>query len=171
MATLRRVAATAIGIGLAITGMLGSGTAFAVAADGAPEQAPLVRSTAQLVAPGSGSWHLEQRRQALAARVGVRSEAVSCWSNVIIYANANGRYVSTERGYGGDSANMLRARATAIGPWELYYTSRAPRRGWTTMYANANNRYVSAEIGYGGDYNGMLRARATAIGPWEWYYW
>lgn len=33
---------------------------------------------------------------------------------------ANGRFVSTELGYSGSSYGMLRARATAIGPWEEY---------------------------------------------------
>ena len=31
------------------------------------------------------------------------------------------RYVSTELGYGGVRHNMLRARASSVGPWEKYF--------------------------------------------------
>jgi hypothetical protein len=37
-----------------------------------------------------------------------------------IRALANNRYVSVERGYTGNYADMLRARATAIGEWERF---------------------------------------------------
>ncbi|WP_424887005.1 hypothetical protein [Streptomyces sp. XH2] len=38
----------------------------------------------------------------------------------MITSRANGRLVSAELGYGGDTYGMLRARATAVGPWELF---------------------------------------------------
>jgi hypothetical protein len=78
---------------------------------------------------------------------------------------ANGRFVSAELNYPGGRNGMLRARATAVGPWERFtICNQGP---FWTIFSTANNRYVSAELGYSGGDNGMLRARATAIGPWE----
>jgi hypothetical protein len=72
---------------------------------------------------------------------------------------ANGRYVSAEMAYTGDNSAMLRARATAIGPWERY-----------ALFSKANLRFVSTELGYTGGSYAMLRARATAIGPSEQFF-
>ncbi|MFE3181890.1 hypothetical protein ACFXKR_13630 [Streptomyces violascens] len=94
-----------------------------------------------------------------------RGAASACYGNVVITSRANGRLVSAELGYGGDSYAMLRARATAVGPWELFTVCF--NDWYWTVQSQANNLYVSAELGYSGDNNGMLRARATAIGPWE----
>jgi hypothetical protein len=92
------------------------------------------------------------------------SLAQYCTDNNVIRA-ANDLYVSAELGYGGSSAAMLRARANAIGPWELF---RLCNYGsYYTLQSQANGLYVSAELGYGGNDYGMLRARANAIGPWE----
>jgi hypothetical protein len=75
------------------------------------------------------------------------------------------------RSTGSDYA-MLRARATAIGPWENWYTASDPCDGcYTYFYNGANGLYASAEIGYTGTRYGALRARASSIGPWEQYYW
>jgi hypothetical protein len=46
--------------------------------------------------------------------------ALSCDGPVFITSLANGRIVSAELGYGGGDNGMLRARATAIGPWEQF---------------------------------------------------
>lgn len=96
----------------------------------------------------------------------------------ILYSNAIGtpwydRAVSAELGYPGIYYGMLRARATAVGPWETFYTPRGPCSGFcnTTFYSSANQRFVSAELGYTGAYYGMLRARATTVGLWEEFYW
>lgn len=89
----------------------------------------------------------------------------ACESNVFIPSLGNGKLVSAELGYGGASNGMLRARATVVGPWELYticFNGSA-----STIQSQANGRFVSAELGYGGANNGMLRARATVVGPWE----
>ncbi|ARZ72115.1 hypothetical protein SMD11_6539 [Streptomyces albireticuli] len=91
--------------------------------------------------------------------------SAACYHHVVITSHTNARLVSAELGYGGDSYGMLRARATAIGPWERF-TVCFNDWHWT-IQSQANDRYVSAELGYGGDSYAMLRARATAVGPWE----
>jgi hypothetical protein len=76
----------------------------------------------------------------------------------------NSRRISAELGWDG----RLRARATAVGPWEKF--TFVCLDGANDIYAIksvANGRYVSAELGWGGNDYGMLRARATSIGPWE----
>jgi hypothetical protein len=91
--------------------------------------------------------------------------AAACFGNVTITSLGNGRLVSAELGYTGANNGMLRARATAVGPWEVYtvcFNGSA-----TTIQSQANGRFVSAELGYSGANNGMLRARATVVGPWE----
>ena len=47
--------------------------------------------------------------------------ANTCATPVTPKSLANGRFVSTELGYPGRDAAMLRARATEAGPWEQYY--------------------------------------------------
>jgi hypothetical protein len=49
-------------------------------------------------------------------------DSVACYDGDSILSAANGRWVSAELGYTGGNYAMLRARATAIGPWEQYYT-------------------------------------------------
>ena len=81
-----------------------------------------------------------------------------------IDSNENSRRISAELGWDG----RLRARATAVGPWEKF--TFVCLDGANDIYAIksvANGRYVSAELGWGGNDYGMLRARATSIGPWE----
>jgi len=119
----------------------------------------------------SGSAVLEQQRHVLAKQDGVAPSAVRCWDGISIWSYGNGRFVSTEVGYGGGYNGMLRARATVVDAWEQYYTSAEPGEGYTYFYAYGNGRYVSAELGYDGDRYGMLRARATAVSSWEWFYW
>ncbi|GDY32848.1 fascin domain-containing protein [Gandjariella thermophila] len=97
------------------------------------------------------------------------AQQVVCSNNVYITSRANGRIVSAELGYSGNNYAMLRARATAVGPWERYTICTDTRSGLSSIASQANRRIVSAELGYsGGDY-AMLRARATAVGPWELY--
>jgi hypothetical protein len=83
---------------------------------------------------------------------------------------ANGRYVSAEMAYTGDNSAMLRARATAIGPWERYALFHNRRTGRYALFSKANLRFVSTELGYTGGSYAMLRARATAIGPSEQFF-
>ncbi len=99
-------------------------------------------------------------------RAGARGEiGTQACSTVYITSNANGGIVSAELGYGGNDYGMLRARATAIGPWEQFELCIGST--FDTLRSLANNLYVSAELGYGGGDYAMLRARAAAIGPWE----
>ncbi|MEV6487598.1 hypothetical protein AB0M20_03010 [Actinoplanes sp. NPDC051633] len=93
------------------------------------------------------------------------AHAAECY-DVALFNEANRRWVSAEIGYAGSDNGMLRARATAIGPYERFEicyatATRFSIRSW------ANGRWVSAELGYTGSRYGMLRARATSIGPWE----
>lgn len=151
--------------------VLALGALTAAGLSGTPAAAaPAPASSAQLIPYGKGATAVEQRRTAVAAHADVSAQAVDCWYNVTIYANANGRWVSMEKGYGGGDYAMLRARATAIGPWEYYVVCRDSGSGYTTFASQDNQLAVSTEIGYGGGDNGMLRARASAIGPWEQYY-
>jgi hypothetical protein len=54
-----------------------------------------------------------------ATDVASSSNAV-CIANATIFSLANNLYVSAELGYGGGDYAMLRARASAIGPWERF---------------------------------------------------
>lgn len=91
--------------------------------------------------------------------------ASGCAYNVTITSLANGLYVSAEIDYSGDWHGMLRARATAIGPRELF--TLCNHGAYYTLQSQANGRYVAVELSHRGDEYGMLRARATEIGPWE----
>lgn len=93
-------------------------------------------------------------------------DTVDCYDNITI-KGANGNFVSTELGYTGAHHGELRARATAVGPWELFGLCRSRDTGETVLWSEANGNFVSAELGYGGSDYGELRARATEIGPWE----
>jgi hypothetical protein len=84
-------------------------------------------------------------------------------------ANANNAFVSAELGYGGGFYGMLRARASAFGPWEDFALGNLGDGTWT-LVSEANGLAVSAEFGYGGGQNGMLRARADNVLEWERYY-
>lgn len=145
----------------------GTSTATVVAATKAGWGGP----TAKRIEAGQGPAVMEQRRQGLAARSGRAAQDIPCWVNVSIWANANSRYVSMEKSYGGADKYMLRARATAVGPWEYYVVCRDWASGLTDFASQDTGLIVSTENTYAGGDNGMLRARATAIGPWELYIW
>ncbi|WP_157253851.1 fascin domain-containing protein [Nonomuraea typhae] len=100
-----------------------------------------------------------------AERVPGRAATQQCHSNVIITSLANNLLVSAELGYSGGDYAMLRARASAVGPWELYTVCFGST--YDTITSQANGLLVAAELGYGGGDYAMLRARASAIGPWE----
>jgi len=112
------------------------------------------RLRARTIANSTGSWE--------------RFELI-CVEGPDVYAIrsvANGRYVSAELGWSGNSYGLLRARATRVGAWERF---RIPPTAGTTIQSTANGRYVSAEVGWTGSSYGSLRARATATGPWEYF--
>ena len=78
-------------------------------------------------------------------------------------------YVSAEFGWDGHGGGMLRARATAIGPWEEFVQCDYGSY-WVFEAAGASTiTFVSTEKEYvQGDY-GMLRARTSEVGTWEQY--
>jgi hypothetical protein len=104
-------------------------------------------------------------------------------SEFAIMSQANGRFVSTEIGYSGGGAAMLRARnlrVAGIGPWEKYILPGGSGIGpWdrrnpvsnTFFTAEANGLAVAAEDGsnYWGYMQGILRARTSTawLGGWE----
>jgi len=93
---------------------------------------------------------------------------LECGGQGYIQSKYNGLYVSTEVGWTGPDKAMLRARATSVGPWELYQIcgySGEPRAIWS----NGAVKFVSTELGYTGEEYAMLRARNNYIGPWEEY--
>ncbi|MEV6487597.1 hypothetical protein AB0M20_03005 [Actinoplanes sp. NPDC051633] len=95
------------------------------------------------------------------------ARAAECY-DVALFNEANRRWVSAEIGYAGSDNGMLRARATAIGPYERFEICYLSTDNYNfSLRSLANNRWVSAELGYTGSRYAMLRARATSIGPWE----
>jgi hypothetical protein len=50
----------------------------------------------------------------------VKGGGITAQAGNALQSVANGRYVSAELSWGGDRNGLLRARATAIGPWERY---------------------------------------------------
>ncbi|MEV6598251.1 hypothetical protein AB0M36_15425 [Actinoplanes sp. NPDC051346] len=165
---MRMLTRATVALTLAALTAVGVGGTSAAAAP-APQPAP-VASTATLIPYGEGSTAVEQQRSAIASQHNLSAQAILCWHNVSIYANANGRWVSMEKGYAAGDNGMLRARATVIGPWERYVVCRDNVTGYTYWASQDTGLVVSTELGYSaGDY-GMLRARATIVGPWEQYY-
>ncbi|MFI7597787.1 fascin domain-containing protein [Actinoplanes sp. NPDC049681] len=92
---------------------------------------------------------------------------------ITIRATWNGKYVSTEKDYTGSNAGMLRARADAVGPWEIYYLCWKDGWAWNeyAFLSAANNKFVTAEFDYQGSNDGMLRARADDPDVWERFAW
>jgi hypothetical protein len=147
-------------------------TAFAAALLISAVASPAARAATQLRSP-SLALVLGQpsTSQIVPPGYGPRDE-VQCWTNVVLMSSVYPYYyVSTELTFGwNDGVNdhgMLRARATAIGPWERYticfdYTDHS-----YSIRSPAANAWVSAELLYPGIRAGMLRARANAVGPWE----
>jgi hypothetical protein len=80
-------------------------------------------------------------------------------------------YVSSEQNYAGNTAAMLRARASTIGSWETFALCQTSD-GDYEFQSLANDRYVSAgqDSSQGcssSSYSGMLRACASDIQSWE----
>ena len=98
-----------------------------------------------------------------------------CSGSIVIRSLDSRLYVSAELAYGGMYYGELRARATEIGPWELfdsyYLLGVAITQPDVHAYrSQANGLFVSTELNYRDSNYGMLRARATEIGPWERFY-
>lgn len=137
---------------------------------------------AEVAPAGANGYHsawanlLEQQATKRAANSsaivqnGVKAAAtIECGSAGYIQSRYTGNFVSTELGFAGQAAAELRARATSVGPWELYQICYNLSSGLYNIFADANGAWVSTEIGYTGGLYGMLRARAAVIGSWEGY--
>lgn len=94
--------------------------------------------------------------------------ALDCYDGWL-KSSANGKYVSVEMTYTGVDKYMLRARASAVGPYEQFEFCWGVGGNDANLAIRSirNGKWVSAELGYGGGRYGMLRARADSIGPWE----
>jgi hypothetical protein len=109
-----------------------------------------------------------KRREATIRNAAVLApNAAVCIVNANIHSLANNLFVSAELGYSGGNSAMLRARASVVGPWELYQLCNFVNTTTWFIVSQANGLAVSAELGYSGGNYGMLRARASVIGPWE----
>jgi hypothetical protein len=117
---------------------------------------------AELHYTGAGYGELRAR----SSSVGSWERFEFCWNvnnNPLLLAIrsiANAKWVSAEFQYTGALYAMLRARASGIGPWEIF-------NGASGLRAQDNWKFVSAELQYTGARYGMLRARASSYGPWE----
>jgi hypothetical protein len=159
---------TLIGVFVA-TALLGAPSALAAS----PEQSP----------PGSNGYHsayynylqmtADKHATGSAATIknGVTaaSSAWSCGTQGWIASRASGLYISTEALSPGDEKGMLRARATSVGPWEMYQICGNAQTGAGAIWADGNAKWVTTEIGDQGLKYAMLRARSSSIGPWEEY--
>lgn len=98
-----------------------------------------------------------------------------------IASNNSHMFASAEVGWsgsGGSSYGVVRARASAPGPYENfsldYVHDRNPNApaNEVNLYSAAANNYVSAEFGWSGLDRGILHARSgsTTPGPWETFY-
>jgi hypothetical protein len=92
---------------------------------------------------------------------------IACVLPLSLFSLGNSRYVSAELSYGAPHTAELRARATAVGPWEQYELCFDSSDGSYQLFSLGNSSWVSAELSYGAPNTGELRARATVAGPWE----
>lgn len=161
-----RIVRSGLVAALALGGMLFAGTGPAQAAANAPSAV----AGPSAVPVGAGSAILESRRQSLAAANHVALASTDCYIGISIKRDGVNRFVSAELDYTGSVQYLLRARATAIGPWEEFSMCRVSTTWATYIWSDANGRYVSAEQDYAQPNKGLLRARATAVGPWEQFY-
>jgi hypothetical protein len=101
------------------------------------------------------------------------ADGTTCSDDVDIMSYANGLYVSAEVGWAGARNGILRARASVIGPWELFrecwYVNTAGKYVFS-LQSQANSKWVSIEYNYTGNLYEVLRARAATAGEWEHFY-
>lgn len=160
---MRRILAASIGVLALFTSGVGGVSASATpvpSAELSEMQAILATAdhvtNAQPVALGTAVAQLAERGK-------VSTQALVCMGNVFIVANANGLAVSAELAYPEPFTGELRARAGAIGAWELFTVCQDDVTHIIFFISQANGLAVSAEL----DFGGLLRARAGAIGAWE----
>jgi hypothetical protein len=154
---------------IVIAAIMPIGTKTAAATPSTDVATSVAGNQSKQVAFGAGSARLETQRRELARQASVPVQTIDCWENVWLFADANDRFVSAELSYPGPDFAMLRARATVVGPWELFDLCRERETGRTLMYSDANLLYVTAELGstYTGNRASMLRARADVVGSWQ----
>ncbi|HEY6557090.1 MAG TPA: hypothetical protein VI072_07440 [Polyangiaceae bacterium] len=101
----------------------------------------------------------------------VKNHRLTCTGPHFIQSVPTGFFVSTEIGFPGNAAGMLRARATRVGSFERFFLCD-DYHGGKAIKSIVNGAFVSTEIGFGGDYAGMMRARPgqATIGDWERFY-
>ena len=89
-------------------------------------------------------------------------------ASVTLRSEANGNYVTTERGYTGSRQNLLRARGTTSGDWEKLQLEKQTD-GTYALKAVTNDgpKYVTAEVQDPGTDAGLLRARGDTVGSWQ----
>lgn len=172
-----------IGVGLCTAAILSiagwSPLAAAATATSAPTARPAVikitgTSLAAALAKRSAVSPMMARAEkaftALRSFANVPADTITCFGNVSIQSNENHHFVSEEQGYTGANAHMLRARATSVGPWELYTECRDVNTFLTDIVSQEDNLYVSEEQTYTGPNQYELRARASSFGAWETWY-
>jgi hypothetical protein len=103
------------------------------------------------------------------------AQGLDCYPVEGFKSEANDRYVVAELDYGiayprHNLYGMLRAHATAVGPWEKFQFCHDKATNLWSIFSNANHRWVATQLDYPGRDKYMLRAQATGIGPWEQYH-
>jgi hypothetical protein len=171
-------AATAVAA--AMLGIAGLSPVASAATKPAPAARPAVVKTSGTVLAAAlakrtapATWVIARAEKAftvLRSITNAPADTIDCFSNVSIQSNENGHFVSEEQGYSGANAHMLRARATVVGPWELYTVCRDENSFATDMLSQEDSLFVSEEQGYTGANQYELRARAASVGPWETWY-
>jgi hypothetical protein len=168
------VSATNLSAALLVAGLIsvaGAGCIDGTAADQTTSEASLqAGELAQPDAPLSlrEAWsQLTTGNAGKAITADATAAAITCGGPATLFSFGNSRFVSAELAYGAPHTGELRARATAVGPWEKYDLCFDSSDGTFQLFALGNSRWVSAELGYAAPNTGELRARATAVGPWE----
>jgi hypothetical protein len=89
-------------------------------------------------------------------------DVVSC-AKVSFQSIANGKYVTAELGKVGTHYGMLRARATSVGPWELFKLCYHTDGGWFHIESWENKLFVRVHDFAEGRYQWMLTASASSL--------
>ncbi len=107
--------------------------------------------------------------------IAASAQGLDCYPVEGFKSEANDRYVVAQLDYGiayprHNLYGMLRAHATAVGPWEKFQFCHDKATNLWSIFSNANHRWVATQLDYPGRDKYMLRAQATGIGPWEQYH-
>lgn len=94
-------------------------------------------------------------------------DSVGYGTTVSLRNEENGLYVTSEAGYTGVQAGMLRARGTNTGSWERFYVVPQGGNEYALKSAANPDLFISARFNATGDDAGLLRPYATSVGSWE----